>query len=163
MAQVPFPNEVALGALGRETPTFSKTDVRAGCRRPQTGEAGGSVLLAYAPHEVLDAILEKPLERFTDGTITDAGALKRALRRIREDGAHVALSDLEEDTFSIAAPIFDDRSQAVASFSIAGPLMRLDHTKQERYLQLIREASRELSEGLGFLAGSRVLSRLAAP
>ncbi|MEF2279840.1 IclR family transcriptional regulator [Deinococcus sp. YIM 134068] len=119
--------------------------------------AGGSskVLLAYAPQEVLDAILEKPLERFTDSTITDAGVLKQALERIREDGAHVAISDLEEDTFSIAAPIFDDQGQAVASVSIAGPLMRLDGHKQERYLHLIRAASRELSESFGFLAGSR--------
>lgn len=127
--------------------------------------AGGSskVLLAYAPREVLGAILEKPLERFTDSTITDAGALERALGRIREDGTHVAISDLEEDTFSVAAPIFDDRGQAVASLSIAGPLMRLDRPKQERYLQLIREASRELSESFGFFARFPGLSRPATP
>ncbi|WP_019588626.1 IclR family transcriptional regulator [Deinococcus apachensis] len=117
--------------------------------------AGGSskVLLAYAPRDVLDAILSRPLERFTAGTITDAAALEQALRHIREDGTHVAISDLEEDTFSIAAPIFDDQGQAVASVSIAGPLMRLDPNNQERYLGLIREASRELSERLGFSAG----------
>lgn len=116
--------------------------------------AGGSskVLLAYAPGEVLDAILGQTLERFTDNTLTDAGALERALRRIREDGAHVAISDLEEDTFSIAAPIFDDQGQAVASMSIAGPLMRLGPHTQERYLDLIRAASRELSEQFGFSA-----------
>lgn len=125
--------------------------------------AGGSskVLLAYAPREVLDAILEQPLEQFTESTITDAATLEQALRCIREEGAHVAISDLEEDTFSIAAPIFDDQSQAVASFSIAGPLMRLDPQKQERYLQLIREASRDLSESLGFRVGLHHLSRPA--
>lgn len=126
--------------------------------------AGGSskVLLAYAPREVLDAILEKPLERFTASTITDAAKLEQALRHIREDGGHVAISDLEEDTFSVAAPIFDDRGQAVASFSIAGPLMRLDPPKQEQYLRLIHEASRDLSESFGFRAGSRDFSQSAA-
>ncbi|WP_102126535.1 IclR family transcriptional regulator [Deinococcus planocerae] len=118
--------------------------------------AGGSskVLLAYAPREVQGAILARPLERFTDGTITDAAALERTLRRIREDGAHVAISDLEEDTFSVAAPIFDGQGQVVASVSIAGPLMRLGPQTQARYLDLIREAGRELSEQFGFSAGS---------
>ncbi|WP_216320535.1 IclR family transcriptional regulator [Deinococcus aestuarii] len=117
--------------------------------------AGGSskVLLAYAPREVLGATLRGPLERFTDGTITDTATLEQALRHIREDGVHVAISDLEEDTFSVAAPIFDDQGQAVASMSIAGPLMRLDPHNQERYLALIREASRELSAQFGFSGG----------
>lgn len=113
--------------------------------------AGGSskVLLAYAPQDVLRSILQAPLERFTEHTITDAGILERELGRIRDEGAHVAISDLEEDTFSVAAPIMDHRGQVAASFSVAGPLMRLSEEKQDLYLQLVRQASRELSRSLG--------------
>nr|WP_256566030.1 IclR family transcriptional regulator [Deinococcus sp. QL22] len=113
--------------------------------------AGGSskVLLAYAPSEVLAALLRTPLERFTARTITEPATLEQELRQIREDGAHVAISDLEEETFSIAAPIFDFQGQVVASLSVAGPLMRLNAEKQRQYLDGVQEASRQLSMKLG--------------
>jgi IclR family KDG regulon transcriptional repressor len=113
--------------------------------------AGGSpkVLLAYAPSEVVETLLRKPLERFTESTITDPVTLQRELHQIRADGAHVAISDLEEETFSIAAPIFNFRGQVVASLSVAGPLMRLNTEKQRQYLEGVQVASTQLSRKLG--------------
>ncbi|WP_242402992.1 IclR family transcriptional regulator [Deinococcus deserti] len=113
--------------------------------------AGGSskVLLAYAPDKVLADLLRTPLERFTSSTITDPAVLERELHKIRVDGVHVAISDLEEETFSIAAPIFDFQGQVVASLSVAGPLMRLNEEKQRQYLEGVRAASKQLSMKLG--------------
>ncbi|WP_309571282.1 IclR family transcriptional regulator [Deinococcus sp.] len=113
--------------------------------------AGGSpkVLLAHAPGEVLDTLLRAPLERFTASTITDPGALRQELHQIRTDGAHVAISDLEEETFSIAAPIFDFQGRVIASLSVAGPLMRLNAEKRRQYLEGVQKASRQLSLKLG--------------
>ncbi len=111
--------------------------------------AGGTskVLLAYAPAEVIEAVLAAPLSRYTDATVGSAEALRQVLAQIRQDGHHVALSDLDDQTFSIAAPVFGHDAEVAAALSVAGPLMRFDAHKQERYLRLVRAAAGRLSAG----------------
>ncbi|CAM3613932.1 IclR family transcriptional regulator [Deinococcus frigens] len=116
--------------------------------------AGGTpkVLLAYAPDAVVDEVLHSSLDQFTGTTVSDAHELQQILRRIRADGYHLALSDLENDTFSIAAPVFDHRAQVVAALSIAGPVMRLDQAKRHEFIHLVVEHANELSRALGHRA-----------
>lgn len=113
--------------------------------------AGGApkVLLAYAPESVIDAVLEQPLERFTSGTAQNAESLRQVLADIRRDGLHVSVSDLQDQVFAIAAPIFDHQGQVVAALSVAGPLIRFNDEIKERYSRLILAGSRTISERLG--------------
>ncbi|AWN22497.1 IclR family transcriptional regulator [Deinococcus irradiatisoli] len=108
--------------------------------------AGGTskVLLAYAPPEVIDMVLASPLSRYTDATLDSPGELRPLLAQIRQDGYHVAVSDLSDQTFSVAAPVFDHHGEVAAALSVAGPLMRLDASRQERYLRLVRAAAARL-------------------
>src|SRR6478735_4185853 len=46
----------------------------------------GLVLLAYAPVEVLDGVLEAGLERYAEQTVTDPDVLRRVLAGVRRDG-----------------------------------------------------------------------------
>lgn len=116
--------------------------------------AGGTpkVLLAYAGEDVLARVLKAGLARFTPRTTTDPAELREALERIRREGCHVAIADLEDDTFSIAAPIFDHEGRAVAAVSVAGPLLRFDDERRERYRRLVVEAARRISRDLGHRA-----------
>lgn len=113
--------------------------------------AGGTpkVLLAYAPPDVVEAALAAPLDRYTEATVDSAEQLREVLARIRRDRFHVALSDLEDDTFSIAAPIFDHRGEVNAALSIAGPLLRFDAAREAEYVGLVKAAAGRLSRGLG--------------
>ena len=64
---------------------------RVGGRFPLHASGVGLVLLAHAPERVQREVLEGPLQRFTDHTITDPARLARILARVRRDG--VAISD----------------------------------------------------------------------
>ncbi len=123
--------------------------------------AGGSsmVLLAHAPSHILEAILERPLEAFTARTETRPDAVLRTLAQIRSSGYHVALEDLDEGAFSIAAPVRDHAGAVVAALSIAGPLARLTPATQRRHVERVMRAAGEISRGLGASEPERALTR----
>ncbi|QLG09721.1 IclR family transcriptional regulator [Deinococcus sp. D7000] len=125
--------------------------------------AGGTpkVLLAYAPEAVVQEVLQSRLDQFTDTTVRNAEDLLEILRRIRTDGYHLALSDLEDDTFSIAAPVFNHHGQVIAALSVAGPTMRLDADKRRDFIALVAKAARQLSHALGYRGDLSTLSRAA--
>ncbi len=125
--------------------------------------AGGTpkVLLAHAPQEVVEQVLHSSLDQFTGTTVNNAEDLQAILRRIRTDGYHLALSDLEEDTFSIAAPVFDHHGQVIAALSVAGPMMRLDPSKRRDFIAAVVGAARRLSQALGYRGDLSAQSRAA--
>ncbi len=112
--------------------------------------AGGTpkVLLAFAPQEVLARVLEAPLERFTTETITTKAKLLSSLEQIRQDGYHVAVGDLDEGAFSIAAPIRNHKLEVIAAISLAGPTMRLNQTLQTQYIEFVKQAAERISNKL---------------
>ena len=126
--------------------------------------AGGTpkVLLAYAPESVLEQVLTAPLDQYTGATVRDAQNLRAILARIRADGYHLAISDLDEDTFSVAAPVRDHTGQVIAALSVAGPLMRLDDDKRAAFVRLVVRHADQLSRTLGYRAGVRPASRRPA-
>jgi len=125
--------------------------------------AGGTpkVLLAYAPEEVVQEVLHSNLDQFTGTTVSNADDLQDILRRIRADGYHLAVSDLEEDTFSIAAPVFNHQGTVIAALSVAGPVMRLDAGKRREFISLVVGAARQLSQALGYRGDLSAVSRAA--
>ncbi len=81
----------------------NRTDV--GGRLPLHATATGKSLLAHAPEAVRARVLEGPLERFTDATITDPARLKEVLCRVCETGIAVSRGERSRDIGAIAAPI----------------------------------------------------------
>lgn len=119
--------------------------------------AGGSsmVLLAHAPEQAVEQLLAGDLEAFTPNTETRPERIRRITAEIRESGFHVALEDLDEGAFSIAAPVRDHRSEVVAALSIAGPVSRLTPAVQEAHVTRVVRAAREISRGLGMPSPDR--------
>lgn len=113
--------------------------------------AGGSsmVLLAHAPRAVVEDVLSEELEAYTEHTVTLPDVVRDTLRKIREDGCHVALEDLDAGAFSIAAPVRDHRGAVVAAISVAGPVSRLTAAAQESHVRRVVEAADAISRGLG--------------
>ena len=111
---------------------------------------GGSVLLlAYAPDDIRERLFSEPLERFTANTTTDPQDLRDRLDMIRADGFHIAINDLDDGAFSIAAPIRNAAHEVIASISVAGAMARYDESKRRSYLQLAQNAAAEISGKLG--------------
>ncbi len=119
--------------------------------RRGTLHAGGSstVLLAFAPPDVQEAVLGGELKRFTPQTLVDPRRLRQRIRKIQQHGVHVARGDVNTVGFSVAAPIFGSNGQAIASVSIAGMLSRITPKLEARYCTLVVESAARMSAELG--------------
>jgi IclR family KDG regulon transcriptional repressor len=107
----------------------------------------GLCLLAFSPEGVQRAVLKGPFEAYSAQTITDPSVLAAHLQAVRRAGHDIALEP-QQGVYSVAAPILGRDGFAVAALNIAGPLTRLDETTQRRYVGLVCDAARRISDRL---------------
>jgi DNA-binding IclR family transcriptional regulator len=79
---------------------------RIGSRIPLHATAVGQVLLAYADAQLIDQIVDLPLSKYTDTTITSKKALLRELSNVRDRGYALSSSEYVPGAVAIAAPVF---------------------------------------------------------
>jgi IclR family pca regulon transcriptional regulator len=93
-------------------------NVQVGTRVPAYATSMGRVLLAWAPHEQADAVLEMhPRRPITPQTLTDLVDLHEALRRVREQGYALVEEELEPGLLSASAPVRDRSGTVVAALA----------------------------------------------
>lgn len=76
---------------------------------------------------------EEPLERPTDGSISDLAELRRELDRVRRSGWAVARDELEPGLSAVAVPVHDG-DRVVAALGVSGPTSRIDPSRTARVL-----------------------------
>lgn len=118
---------------------------RVGGRFPLHASGIGLVLLAHAPERVQREVLEGPLRRFTDYTITDPNRLKRVLSQVRREGVAVSDRQVTDDAMSVAAPITDPRGEVIAALSIVA---KASGTVAPRLAPAVRAAALGTSRAL---------------
>jgi DNA-binding IclR family transcriptional regulator len=91
---------------------------RVGGRFPLHASGIGLVLLAHAPEALQQEVLGRPLQRFTDYTVTDPDRLERILVQIRRDGVAISDRQVTDDAMSVAAPITDATGEVIAAVSV---------------------------------------------
>jgi DNA-binding IclR family transcriptional regulator len=114
---------------------------RVGGRLPAHVTAAGKVLLAFGPG-VVD---ELPLERHGPGTITDPGALREELSRIREQGVAINREESRRGILGVAAPVRRDGS-VIAALAIA--VARRSKSSPEAMAPAVRTAASALGRAL---------------
>ncbi|MEM8824040.1 MAG: HTH-type transcriptional regulator BhcR [Pseudomonadota bacterium] len=121
-----------------------------GTMSPMHASGIGKALLAQMPAPRFETHLsEAPLERFTEHTITDPGALRSEMDRIRAEG--FAIDDQEKNLGMrcIAAAVFDWVGDAVAGISVSGPVNRITDADTPRLAEAVMAGAAELSTALG--------------
>ncbi len=115
-----------------------------GSRIPLHAVPSGQVLLAHARPTFVQRYLGRPMERFTDRTLTTAEALLERMRAIRRDGYAWALEELDEGISSVAAPVADGSGEVVAALHLHGPSYRFPPEGVETELanQVVATAAR---------------------
>jgi DNA-binding IclR family transcriptional regulator len=87
---------------------------------------GRSALLAHRPPEVRRQVLSLgPLAAPTDRTTTDSAAIERILAECRRLGWVSEVEENELGAACVGAPHLNPAGEAVAAFSVAGPLARM--------------------------------------
>ncbi|MBN8931776.1 MAG: IclR family transcriptional regulator, partial [Rhizobium pusense] len=120
-----------------------------GRRRPL--HAGSyKVLLAFLPPQVQAQMIPVTLEKFTPRTITDRRQLLAELRRIRELGHCVSQGEVSDQLVSVSVPVLAFDGSVIAAVNIAAPAFRTQDSDTQRYATLLKEAAKQISQGLGW-------------
>jgi DNA-binding IclR family transcriptional regulator len=88
-------------------------------RLPMPTTGVGMVLLAHAPADILNAVLESDFPRFTPFSVPDAGTLRRVLADVRRDGFAICDRQMTDLAVSVAAPIHSASGEVIAAVSVA--------------------------------------------
>jgi len=142
-----------------ESPQRLRVIVHIGERMPLYAGSAGKAILAFVPSEVLERILQRPLERMTDNTITDPEKLLQELCSIRSRGYATSRSERFTDVLGLAAPVFDSTANVVASLNVAGPLVRFADAEVAQYAPKVIELASEVSRSMGYVAANPLSGR----
>jgi IclR family pca regulon transcriptional regulator len=128
-----------------------------GARLPAHATSMGRVLLAGLPDDELERFLdETPLERFTDGTITDPNDLRLAVLETRDRGWALVDQELEVGLRSLAAPITRSHLGTVAAINVSAATHRVSiEDFHERFLPALLETAASISTAAGHARAGR--------
>ena len=126
-----------------------RLSVRVGDRRPLNAGAAGKLLLAYAPKNIIEAVVGDYATKVTDRTIVEEKALRAEIRRIHDAGYAESRGENTPGAGSFAAPIWDARGIVVAGLVLGGPQDRLLNEHHDRNLRAVLEIGAAISKELG--------------
>lgn len=121
-----------------------------GRRSPLHCTASGKVLLAYMSPPERSALLPDTLTAYTEKTLTTFSDLEQSLRQVCQDGYALVHEEYEEGFSSVAAPIFNHRSEVIGTIAISGPTYRLDEGVLSSFVPILLETTRKISADLGY-------------
>lgn len=96
---------------------------------PLHATSTGKAFLAWLPVEEARGLLDVPLARYTDTTVTDLEALMAQLDEIRGRGFADCAGELESGLYGVSAPILNHDDRPLGVFSIWGPVGRVPITR----------------------------------
>jgi IclR family transcriptional regulator, pca regulon regulatory protein len=138
-------DEVLLVAGAKKNRLLS-AGLSVGSRMPAFCSALGRVLLAGLPEQRLDAYFAKvALRNFTSRTMTDYGAVRRAVRDAKANGYAIADGELESGLCSIAIPVVNHKGQLIASLNAVAPSSRVRGAEMiERFMPQLKTIADDL-------------------
>lgn len=146
---------VSLGILDRNeilyierfAPHSHTENITAVARRlPVHATSGGLTLMAYAPSNEQELLLNRDLKKFTETTSTDPHELRRILAKIRQEGFCITPGAVISQSTGISVPILGELGHAIATLTIIIPVG--DH-HVERLVPHLKFASRAIQRQLG--------------
>jgi DNA-binding IclR family transcriptional regulator len=128
---------------------------KVGRRAPLYAGACSRIILAFLDEDEQERyVRETKMVPIGSGTITDKDQMREVLADARENGYTISDSELENETISIAAPIFDHTGSLAAGLSIAGPDSRFGEERHPELIELLKSAAKEISFQLGYQEGN---------
>jgi IclR family transcriptional regulator, acetate operon repressor len=120
-----------------------------GSRIAMHAVSSGLAVMALRPRAWIDDYLGRPLERYTDRTMTDPTKLRTRLQRIQLDGCAWTNGEYADGIASVAAGITDASGEAVAAIHVHGPAYRFPASRRaDSIAELVVDAAARLSARL---------------
>lgn len=132
-------------------------NVRIGrAERHLNSSALGKVLLAFSPAHVTEPIIDGlEMPKTAVRTITDRGALRRHLDRVRRDGYAISVDENNEHFRGVAAPVLDADGALACAIAAHGPTIRMPKSRLSELVPTILRAASEGSAALSAPADER--------
>ena len=124
--------------------------VRPGSKLDLHASAHGLVTLAFGPPLLLEATLSKPLQAWTDDTLTDPERLRAEVDRVRVQGWATAVDAVQVGVNALAAPVLDHRGVLRGAVALVGATQFIPAEPPPEQLVLIKDAAAEASRSLGW-------------
>src|SRR5699024_6006175 len=126
-----------------------RTTAQPGMRKPLHSTGLGTTFLTYE-EELLSEELLKTIyyKKITHKTITDKETMSQEIEKFRKQGYITDDEEGEEGVFCIAAPIFNESENIIASISCAGNRERM-LSKKEVIVSEMVDAAKEISRTQG--------------
>jgi len=125
---------------------------RAGSKLPMHASASGKVFLSYMAEQQRAAFLaNNELLPLTSATMTTIEQLTKHFELIIERGYGIECEEIEDNAYSLAAPIFDAQGHIAATISIIGTIQRIREKEHDILADLLSSAE-QISKQLGYHA-----------
>ncbi len=120
-----------------------------GERFPLHTTSTGKLILAYQDQAFLEHYLSRPLEAYTERTLTRSAELHAQCTRIRAQGFDWSFGEFARELNATSAPIFDSAGNLVGAINIYGPSFRFPPPgQQEQITRRLQDTAQRLSERL---------------
>lgn len=119
---------------------------------PAHGTGVGKLLLSALSPEEFDRLIPPglALEKLTETTLADRGALLSELAAIRARGYGLDDGESTVGLRCVAAPVYDSDGNMVAAMSVSVPSPRMTDARLNELRELILDGASELSQRLGW-------------
>ena len=121
-----------------------------GQRLPVHCTASGKLFLAFLPEAELNAILNHPMDTYTDNTVTSRDELFDQLEKIRNQGYAVDYEEYELGICAVAAPIFNRRGSVIAAIGGPSPTSRMTPERIMEIAEAYKKAAQAISRRMGY-------------
>ena len=123
-----------------------------GYRTPAHCSSMGKCLLSCKSGHQLDAFLDvHPLKEYTSNTHTNVCDFRRYLKQVRQQGWAIDNGEYLLGHRCIGAPIYDYRSEAIASISVSGSIIDIPDERIAFIASQVKEAALQISKRMGYL------------
>jgi IclR family KDG regulon transcriptional repressor len=123
--------------------------VRPGSELSFHATAQGKVLLAFAPRPFQTRVLARPLQTFTEHTVTSVERIEKMLVEIARRGYASAPEEAMLGINAVAAPIFDHNDACIGALAIVGSIQFLPGKPRSVDITELTRASQQISQRLG--------------
>lgn len=129
-----------------DSPRAHRIIIDVGSLLPLHATASGLAFLAFSPRSEIDAVLAKPLEKFTDHTVVDPRLVRDLLEETAARGFSIGNQGIEAGVISTAAPIRTPSGRPIGCVAIAAPLSRTNKAAIHEFGAQAAAAANAISE-----------------
>lgn len=123
-----------------------------GRRNPIHCTSEGLCILAFQDDKTIEQVLNNSMQAYTRKTLTTRYEILEELEKIRKQGYAISSEQFYEGFVGIAAPIRDYTGNVISSIAIIGSTTTITNNKHSEYIAKVVEASKKISEQLGYYA-----------